>query len=170
MCCGRMEGERKTECGITAKEWWMQQKHQVAKARCPSAWPCAKSGRRNARMCWCLIHCWFGVMLNLAVTQFLLCVTKCLWWETTLKSMEGKNIGMRISGCESLKCNLALGIASNPCSLPSLSLCLWPNLVFHCFQLHRCKKSFEYCHMNRKVLVLQHIMFKQLLLYGRVNL
>lgn len=86
------------------------------------------------------------------------------------KFMEGTNIGTRISGCQSLKWNLALGIVSNPSSLPLLSPYLWPRLIFHCFQLHRHKKSFEYCYMNRKVLFLQHIMLKWLLLNAHVNL
>lgn len=84
------------------------------------------------------------------VSQFLLCIAKLLWWETTLKKiMEWKNIGTRISDCQSLKWNLALGILSNPSGLPLLSPYLWPSLTFHSFHLCRYKKLWiqigEFC-------------------------
>lgn len=78
------------------------------------------------------------------------------------KIMEGTNVGTRISGCHSLKWNLALGILSNPSSIPLLSPYLWPSLIFHCFQLQKHEKSFKCCHIDRKVLILQRIMLKRL--------
>lgn len=55
--------------------------------------------------------------------------------------MERKNTGTSISGCQSQKWNLALGILSNPSSLPLLSPYLWLSLTFQSFQLCRYKKA-----------------------------